>query len=326
MKENLMFAYLFHVSHNMWPDRDSTVFLGKSKDEIEHIVGDLRIEWDKFDELIDFMPKCGFNTMLLDVGDAVRYDRHPELAENLTMSKDEFKKMLDKIRAKGMTPIPKLNFSGGHDAWMKEYSNMVGSEEYYQTCLDCIDEVAELFDYPAYFHLGLDEEVYAHQKNHGVATIRSPEIFWRDAYKLFDRCSHYNMRPWIWSDAYWHFPKDFLRWVPKEVLQSNWYYSPCRGKDETGEYIQPKFQAYLDLDAAGYDQVPTGSTWGSEFNLEDTFKLCKEDLLPGGRLKGVMTAPWTFCHKEMFYVLMQEARCFGDAKEMYFPKEGCANE
>ena len=46
----------------------------------------------------------------------------------------------------------------GHDAWMKQYSRMVSTPEYYSFCDDIINEVCETFDYPAYFHIGMDEE------------------------------------------------------------------------------------------------------------------------------------------------------------------------
>lgn len=315
--KNMMFTYLIHLSRNMWNDRDSVLFRNMTEEQKDEKFEYLNIDWEKWDELIEFLPKNGFNTLLIDMGDAVIYDKHPELALKGSITKDEFAKILEKIRAAGLTPLPKLNFSAGHDTWLKEYQLMIGTNEYYKVCEDCIEEVVEMFSNPEYFHLGLDEESYRHQRNQGIATIRSPEIFWRDAYRLFNKCEKLGTRPWVWSDDYWHHPDTFLKYMPKSVLQSNWYYEAYRGKDKDGKCIQRMMQAYIDLDKLGYDQVPTGSTWSHERNLYDTMKFSKEELNPA-QLKGIMAAPWVFCEGDSWYRLMQEAVYFGIAKKEIF--------
>lgn len=318
--KDMLFTYLIHLSTNMWNDRDSLVYKNFTEEQKDEVLEDLQVEWDKWDELIAFLSKNGFNTLLIDVGDAVVYERHPELAIRGSLTKDEFAKILEKIRTAGLTPIPKLNFSACHDAWLKKYSLMIGTSEYYKVCIDCLEEVAEMFDYPEYFHLGLDEECFKHQRNFGVATIRSPEVFWRDAYKLFNKCEQLGMQPWVWSDAYWHHPDTFLKYMPKSVLQSNWFYEAYRGTDKDGKCIQFAMQAYIDLDRFGYEQVPTGSTWTHERNFHDTMMFSKENLNPK-LLKGIMAAPWKFCTGNDWYILMQEAVRFGLAKEKFF-KQG----
>ena len=317
MKNNeLLFCMLLHVSYNFWLDRDSVRYKDLPKEEVDHLIEDLRIDWDKWDELISFLPQNGFNSVLLDVGDSVIYDRHPELAIRGSLSKDHFKKMLDRIRAAGLTPIPKLNFSACHDAWLKDYSLMIGTPEYDQVCLDCIDEIAELFDYPDYLHLGMDEETYAHQKRNGIAVIRSEERLWRDFYLFIDRCTHHNMRPWVWSDYYWHHPESFTENMPRSVLQSNWFYEVCTGKDQDGTYKQKRLQAYVELDRLGFDQIPTASTYHHESNISDTMELAKEDLTRE-QLKGILSAPWCPCQGDSWYRIMQEAIYMGTAKEKF---------
>ena len=67
------------------------------------------------------------------------------------------------------------------------------------------------------------------------------------------------MFPWIWSDCYNGHRNEFLRRMPKSVLQSDWYY---------GGDFDPKSsmaaRAYLQLDKAGFDQVPCGSNWATD--------------------------------------------------------------
>ena len=72
-------------------------------------------------EVIDFLPSQGFNTVLIDIGDAIQYESHPEISIPGAWSKDKLKKELDYMRSIGLTPLPKLNFSAGHKAWLKEY-------------------------------------------------------------------------------------------------------------------------------------------------------------------------------------------------------------
>ena len=317
--QNKMFAMLIHLSNNMWPDPDSTRWSGVSQKEKDDYYNNLPVDWDLFKEYIEYLKTTGLNTLLIDVGDAVKYDRHPEISKKNALSKDECKKLLDYIRAQGITPLPKLNFSGGHDAWLGEYSNMIGTPEYYKACIDCIDEVCEVFGNPELFHLGLDEEAYKNQQHMGVATMRKADIFWRDAYRLFDRCAHNNTRPWVWSDDYWLRPQEFLKYMPKEVLQSNWWYHTDFAKDENGRYKSFGFQTYIDLDRAGYDQVPTASTWADEYNIDFTMRLCKEELNPE-LFKGFMSAPWNYITKDGFNLMMHEAVMFKRAMQKHFPE------
>ena len=322
MNHKKIWAYLLHLNENMWGmgEYDSKTNLPLSEKEKYDRIEKIAIDWKKYDELIRFLPKQGINTVLVDVGNGVQFERHPEISQKEALTKDALKAMLDGIRSLGMTPIPKLNFSCGHDSWLRDYSRRIGTEEYYTACIDCLDEVAELFGYPEYFHLGMDEENFANQGTYAFQTTRAPYLWWRDLYKLFDRCEHHNMRPWVWGDDYWNRPEEYKKNMPKSVLQSNWYYAPCRGKGKDGKYTQTGYQTYLDFEALGYDQVPTCSTWDVETNTDATFRLCKEELSEE-HFKGILTAPWFQIQNEDFYRMMQDALTFGIAKKKYFPEE-----
>lgn len=106
------------------------------------------------------------------------------------------------------------------------------------------------------------------------------------------------VRPWIWSDYYWNHPEEFLARMPKSVLQSNWYYGASfdiEPPDETGpgRNVRRFVQPYIDLDKAGFDQIPTGSNWSSDLNIGGTVDFCRENISPE-RLKGFLIAPWYF--------------------------------
>ena len=92
--------------------------------------------------------------MLMDLAEQVLYPSHPELAVKGTWSPEKLRKELDRLRGLGLEPIPKLNFSTCHDFWLKDYSRMISTPEYYRVCADVIKDVCEMFDKPRLFHLG----------------------------------------------------------------------------------------------------------------------------------------------------------------------------
>lgn len=312
MKKDLIWAYLIHLSVNMWGDADGT---NKYSPYCDRFVTD-EPTWK---EVIDYLPSQGINTVLIDVGDAILYESHPEVSIPGAWSKDKMKAELDYIRSLGMTPVPKLNFSACHDAWLGKYSRMLSTPEYYQVCKDLIQEVADVFDNPSLFHLGLDEETADHQMSLAYSCIRQGDLWWHDAYYLFGVCDKVGTRPWVWSDYLWHHPEEFLKKMPKSVLQSNWYYYGGIKKDSKGIYTKPQYEAYRTLDQAGYDQVLTSSAIaGCWYNSQETMQLGKEDLSPE-LLKGFMTAPWFNTFASFVHALKHDALQFGEGKRKVFP-------
>ena len=305
-----MWAYLIHLSSNMWGDPGSREKYSRYDDY-------LITEDTVWKSVIGFLPSQGINTVLIDVGDAVEYESHPEIAVAGAWSKDKLKAELDRIRSLGMTPLPKLNFSACHDTWLGKYSRMLSTPEYYQVCRDVITEVAELFDHPAYFHLGLDEENLQNQIKYAYCVIRQGDLWWHDAYYLFDVCDQVGARPWVWSDYHWEMGDQYLKRMPKSVLQSNWWYRPVE-KNPDGTFTQQQYETYRTLEAAGFDQVPTSSAIWFAYNSKETMELGREELSEA-HLKGYMTAPWYFTRQADYYALLNDAQRFGDAKKEIYP-------
>jgi len=312
MKEK-MWAYLMHLSDNMWCDAEAI-------DPITPYCPELATDEDVWRQVIDYLPTQGFNTVVIDVGDAVQYESHPEIAIPGAWSKDKLKKELDRMRAMGLTPLPKLNFSAGHDAWLGVYSHMVSTPQYYEVCKDVITEVSELFGNPEYFHLGMDEEKVENQTHFGYICVRQGDLWWRDLYRLFDTCEKVGTRPWVWADFCWHEKEIYLKKMPKSVLQSNWWYDRIR-KNPDGTYAKVQYDTYRILEEAGYDQVPCSSTCtGCDSNAMQTMQLGIDTIAPE-RLKGYMTAPWCNPKADCELRLMNDAKRFGTAKRTLYPNE-----
>ena len=306
-----IWAFFLKLSTNMWGDEGGSWEYSPFFPEL--ITDD--VTWK---QVVDFLPMQGFNTVLIDVGDGIQYESHPEISIPGAWSKEKLRKELDYMRSLGLTPIPKLNFSTGHDAWLKEYSRMISTSIYYKVCEDLIKEVAELFDYPDYFHLGMDEEDPGHQHMMSYCVVRQKDLWWHDAYFFFDIVEKLGMRPWIWSDFCWHQPEAFLAKMPKSVLQSNWAYHAIK-RNPDGSLVDTAYQTYVILEEHGFDQVPTSSTWTRWFNSLETMKLSKEFISPD-RLVGHMTAGWFFTTKEHLYSLYNDAYRFGLAKNEVYPE------
>ncbi len=205
-------------------------------------------------------------------------------------SAKRLRRELDRLRKLGLEPIPKLNFSACHDAWLGQYSRMVSTGAYYAVCRDLIREAAELFDRPRFFHLGMDEETPQHQRRHQYMVVRQGDLWWHDFLFLAEQVEDVGVRPWIWSDYVWHHADEFLARMPKSVLQSNWYYD--RSFSTKIRYVQ----AYLDLDKHGYDQLPTSSNlagydWASPDSFERTVPWCARHI-PANRLFGFLQTTW----------------------------------
>ena len=271
-KKDLMWAYLIHIGYNMWAEQDAeyrSLSDGYAEDYF-NASDKLRFDRDIWELLTNQMRKAGINTLVIDLGEGIRYESHPELAVEGSLSKEEFGGMLAKLRQNGIAPVPKLNFSACHDEWLGKYARCVGSREYYNVCRDLMDEVAELFDKPAYFHLGMDEETYGHQSSYRYALVRNGGQWWDDLFFYAKAAEKNGARPWFWSDRIWNHEKEFLERMPKEFLQSNWYYGGAFDRDsEWG-------RAYNILDEHGYEQVPAGSNWSCQWNFEGTVNYCSK--------------------------------------------------
>jgi hypothetical protein len=287
----MIYSNLLHLSYNMWGDWENPK-AGKYWCARPY----LRFDQAVWDELLAVMAKRGFNQVVIDLGDAVQYQTHPEIAIKDAWTPAKLRAELKKCRDLGLEPIPKLNFSACHDQWLGKYSHMVSTSEYYQVCQDLIAETIDLFDKPRFFHLGMDEEEPHHQEMFQYSVSRKYDLWWKDVLSFFQHVEDKGVRPWIWSDFVWNHVDEFYKRMPKHVVQSNWYRDPVRGpaKSVYGGKMGMDVECvktYVDLDKAGYDQLPTVSNWETPDNISNTIKFCNEHLSKE-HLLGYILTPW----------------------------------
>ncbi|MBP5321434.1 MAG: Tat pathway signal protein [Kiritimatiellae bacterium] len=281
---------LLHFGTNMWSDIPVQHWGPLQGEALKDVVQSdtLRFHEPVWRVVTDRMRQAGMNLLVIDLGEALQYKSHPELAAKDAWPIDRFRAELARLRKMGIEPIPKLNFSTAHDIWLKTYERQISTPTYYKVCSDMIREVCEIFDKPRFFHLGYDEETAANQTQYGYVAVRQGELWWHDFLFFVKTVEDQGVRPWIWSDYYWHHPDLFLKRMPKSVLQSNWYYGA--GFDPEKQTV---VRAYQELEKAGYDQVPTGSNWSCDTNFGGTVDFCRK-VIAKEHLKGFLMAPWFF--------------------------------
>lgn len=277
-KEKIIWGDLLHLSFNMWEDWSAP---GK---EMRSYRTHLRFDEKLWNDLLVKMADNHLNMVVIDLGDGVQYQSHPEIAVKNAWSIKKLKEELSKMRNMGLEPIPKLNFASSHDAWMGEYSRCLSTEKYYKVCADLIAEVSDIFDIPRFFHLGMDEEDTKNQKFYKYMVVRQFDLWWHDFLFLCGEVRKSGARPWIWSDYLWHHPDWFFEKMPKDVLQSNWYYGTTFDDDKMVE-------AYKQLEQHGYDQIPTASNHSNRVNFKMTVDHCTKHIQKK-HLYGFLQTPW----------------------------------
>ena len=301
-------AVLLHMGMNMWgewraPNEPKVEGKRYTRDEIY-------FSEDVWNRTVDHAKKRGFNMIVMDLGEFLRYPSHPELAVKGSWSADRMRDEVRRLKQMGIEAIPKMNFSATHHMWLKEYGRMLSTRPYYQVCSDVIRDVSEIFGRPRFMHLGFDEETPNNQKGRLVVCARQGEMWWHDLLWFVRGVEKLGSRAWIFSDYGWHHD-GFADKCPKSVLQSNWYYNEdAQGYDlgKMGDWYKPKLRLFADLDKAGFDQVPCPSNWlspklkasGRTDNTDcagEVVKYCRANIA-SERLKGFLMASWAECKSD----------------------------
>ena len=130
-------SFLIHLSMNMWEDCapeshkhfDPESFRAEYPEHYmrmpfyirERLWSDtIKTDDGVWRRVTSKLAECGGNMLVIDLGDAVRYHSHPEIAVGGAWSVRKLKNELARCRDLGLEVIPKLNFSACHDAWLHE--------------------------------------------------------------------------------------------------------------------------------------------------------------------------------------------------------------
>ena len=320
-KAEFIWGELIHLGMNMWWEspNDWKGWPNVESEEVRQAVLSQYVQSDRvrFDEkmwfgLSDKLHTSGVNLILLDLGEAVVYPSHPELAVKGSWSVEKLRTEITRLRGMGFEVIPKINFSTSHDLWLGEYHKMVSTSTYYRVCADLIKDVCDIFDMPRFVHLGLDEEIAEFQAFNSLVVLRQGDLWWHDFRFFVDECEKNGSQAWIWSDYLLrHDVAEFRKKMPKTVIQSPWQYS-----GEINPEKNPSVKQYVTLAENGYDVIPCASNcYQTKDNFVDTVKFCSK-ALPKERLRGFLMAPWCEMTHALRHRLVESADQVANARRL----------
>ena len=305
--QDFKWAFLVHFGMNMWndiisaPERDDYQNILLTDEEFAEIAAHdygscynycdyVRFDETLWREFADRLKASGCNTLIVDLGEFVRFPSHPELAVKGSWEPARMNAEIRRLKAMGFDVIPKLNFSTCHDTWLKEYSWMVSTERYHQVCADVIRDACEICDRPSAFHLGLDEEdIVGFQSKQQIIIMRQGERWWKDVHRLIGNVEKQGARAWMWSDWAFHNDVDeFIRRIPKATMQCPWTY----GLTDKYLYDEKKIRVMDRLGEAGLDIVPAGSNcFGCLGNFHALTEHAAQNI-PPDHFKGMLMTTW----------------------------------
>ena len=299
--------------------------------------------------VIDEAEKTGINMIAIDLGEGVQYASHPELANSGAWTRERVREEVKSLKERGITLIPKLNFSATHHLWLGEYRWMMSTKPYYNVCRDLIYEVCNMFDNPPYVHLGMDEEGDPQFVNKlELVSYRRGDLIWHDLQFLCDCVRDCGSIPWIWADWYMNHPDEFKRNVkPDNIVLSPWYYYGFKKEHYTKiEYLKTFIDdfnhepylsahkgmtnieesgcasAFMETAAKsaldGYKIIPCASNWArNPYNTEDLIEYFKTKA-PSEQILGYMTAPWKKMSMENIPYFTESFKLLREAREKYY--------
>ena len=310
MKKDFIKGILIHIGTNLWYEVGNNRGEGK---KVWQSAASEKMRFDKalFDELTEYLPQCGINTVVLDLADGIAYKSHPELAIEGSIGRDELNSMISRLNSLGLKIIPKLNFSTCHDTWLKDYSRMVSTQPYYDVCRDLINEVCEIFK-PEIVHLGMDEENYENQRNYDVAIVRQNDLWWHDLRFFVSEVEKNGARACIWSDYARHRPDEFVEKCPRSVIQCPWYYFAEFG-DSLEEKYTVRLAPFTRFEKEGYTVIAGGSNEYFKENISLLNKFCKENISEQN-YRGIIQTTWAPTTEEWREMLFDAATLMKDVK------------
>ncbi|MBE6700385.1 MAG: hypothetical protein E7582_00640 [Ruminococcaceae bacterium] len=320
------------LGHNMWTKEDQKLTFSENA-------------WNK---IVDAAHEAGINTIILDLGEGVRWETHPELAKAGAWGREKIKSEVLRLRDMGIALVPKINLSTCHDLWLGPYRTEISKPVYYQVVRDLINECYDLFLEPEYIHLGMDEEGdLTHQVCYSnLIRYRKGDLLWHDLNWMFDCVRSTGATPWIWADFCMNDFDNFVKNVSTEnLLISPWYYFAF--KEEHFRYHEEGSAGYINAQRypynfmnikyeedkpllklarenmvpaakAGYDMVPcTSDCYECEYNTPELFEHIKFNA-PEERIKGFMTAPWGHTVDANVEKILKNISLLAEAKKKYY--------
>jgi Glycosyl hydrolase family 20, catalytic domain len=224
-------------------------------------------------ECLERLAGLGYNTILWEVENNIRWETCPECVSPDAFSKEEFKGILSFSRALGLEPIPLLQTIGHCEYVLKneKYRHLAElpgridqycprNPEVVSFLKRWIDEYLEVFGNVRYFHLGADEAYALGEcpRCRAYAEKNSlSELYISHVNTLSRPLTDKGIRPIIWGDMILHHP-EALDHLSRKIVIFDWLYDRyvgCgqvniwgqgnRGRDELDAMTLERFGRFL---------------------------------------------------------------------------------
>lgn len=338
MANDKKWGILIHLGMNMWGDLRAQKRLSFDKEVWNHVV--------------ERCETCGINMIILDLGEGIRYNSHPEIGIEGSLSPEEMTAEVRRLREKGIQLIPKLNFATTHDAWLGIYERMVSTPTYYQVCRDLINEVYEIFDQPEYIHIGMDEESPHHADDPGYSyvVLRRDELLFHDANYLIGCVKETGAKCIMWGGIFIHHPDTAYEKIAEDIVvadgiyyaynKENWhkiseqsaevreFYATrfVRRHGYTIEYIEedPIVPAIIHTVNTCIEKkrqfMAIASNIFSKINTDEVVEYFEKACTDKRFFEGFLTCPWVSCIKANEKSLLESVDLLADARKKYWDK------
>ena len=202
-------------------------------------------------ELVCTLAWLKFNTLMLEVNDRMRYERHPLVARDGALSKAELRELVQYCRGLGFDVVPQVQ-TWGHFAYVLRHERYASLRETteprkrygwwtycpsnpdtYRLVFDLFEEVIEVFQ-PKSFHIGHDEITF-------VPLAQCPrckgkaggELFADEVVRLHKWLKGRGLTVMMWGDQLLveHNGKPpyntakALPKIPRDIVMCDWHYS-----------------------------------------------------------------------------------------------------
>ena len=244
-------------------------------------------------EVIDAIVEAGLNLLIIDCGDGVKYESHPELAREYTVPMTHLGRLVNRAQEKGIEVVPKLNFSHSslhrHNDWFRPYNEFFDNDEYWRIAFELIDELVQTCRPRRFFHIGMDEDHDRAHSQYIEAIVR-----------LWDGLRERGLRPIIWNDsshggrALVHAEKSQAaeKKIPKDIVQVVWDYSHAQ-PDVVGRLVSEGFEV-----------------WGAPGESPEQVSKWRQIILRCGG-QGLLGTMWVPCRRSNRSKLIQLIRTVG---------------
>jgi hypothetical protein len=245
-------------------------------------------------ELIDAMADVGFNVLVVDCEDGLRYACHPELTRSYSVPMETLAQLAQRARRHDIDVVPKLNFARSalhrHNDWFRPHDALFDTETYWTYAFEVIDELIAVAQPPRWFHVGMDED---HDRSYGqyVEAIKTLHAGLRAR----------SLRTIIWNDSAGTSPETAIhrdksmmaeQAIPNDVVHVLW------------DYHDVKISVMRRIRDAGFD------LWGAPDTDPAQFVRCRDALLDCGGT-GILLTRWIPCVKANRQELLRHIRTLG---------------